>query len=151
MPLPSSAAVDRVTLTDTLTPSKKTSAQLKTKQCQKLAELRLALVAGGFDTASKQAAALGLSRSSAWKVLQGDHKQSGLSASTINRMLTSPHLPAYARKIILEYVREKLRAEYGHGAKALKHFRVKLRGENLGTIEPEVREIDLSADTPLRA
>src|SRR6187401_2642129 len=95
MPLPSSAAGGRVSLTDSLSPSKQTSAQLKTKQCQKLAELRLALVAGGFDTASKQAAALGLSRSSAWKVLKGDHKQAGLSASTINRMLTSPNLPAY--------------------------------------------------------
>src|SRR4051812_34913893 len=85
-----------------------TCAQMKKRQCEKLAELKASLVASGFDSAGKQAAALGLSRSRAWKVLKGDHKQSGLNAGTINRMLASPYLPSKARKIIEEYVLEKL-------------------------------------------
>ena len=60
---------------------------------QKLAELRAALVTDGYDTAAKQAAVLNLSRSTAWKILKGDHKHSGLTAAVINRMLASPDLP----------------------------------------------------------
>jgi hypothetical protein len=101
-------------------------ARMKARQCEKLAALRAALVAAGFVTAASQAHALGLSRSSAWKVLKGDHKQSGLSASTINRMLASPALPSGARAIIEEYVREKLQGAYGHQPNRLKKFREKL-------------------------
>src|SRR6188768_2824579 len=102
---------------DTSAPPHQTCARQKARQCEKLAELRAALLAGGFDTAAKQAMALGLSRSSAWKILRGDHKHSGLSASTIKRMLTSPNLPPDARKIIDEYVWAKLQGAYGHPAK----------------------------------
>ena len=111
----------------TSAPPHQTCARLKVRQCEKLAELRAALLAGGFDTTAKQAVALGLSRSSAWKILKGDHKHSGLSASTINRMLASPDLPPDARKIIDEYVWGKLQGAYGHQAKCLKDFRSKLR------------------------
>ena len=110
----------------TSAPPHQTCARLKARQCEKLAELRAALLAGGFDTAAKQAMALGLSRSSAWKILRGDHKHSGLSASTIKRMLTSPNLPPDARKIIDEYVWAKLQGAYGHPAKRLQNFRLKL-------------------------
>jgi hypothetical protein len=106
-------------------------AEMKARQCKKLAELRAAVVAGGFDTAAKQSSALGLSRSSAWKILKGDHKQSGLSASTINRMLACPDLPPDARKIISEYLFEKLQGAYGHQATRLKTFRAKLRENSL--------------------
>jgi hypothetical protein len=64
------------------------------------------------NTAAKQAAVLKLSRSTAWKILKGDHKQSGLSAGTIHRMLAWPDLPPAARKIIDEYVQEKLQGAY---------------------------------------
>ena len=102
-----------------------TYAEMKTTQCQKLAELRAALVTDGYNTAAKQAAVLKLSRSTAWKILKGDHKQSGLSANTVNRMLASPDLPPEARKIIEEYIQEKLRGAYGHQAAPLKRFRLK--------------------------
>jgi hypothetical protein len=82
-------------------------------------------VTDGYNTATKQAAVLKLSRGTAWKILKGDHKQSGLSANTVNRMLASPDLPPEARKIIDEYVQEKLRGAYGHRAAPLKGFRLK--------------------------
>src|SRR5215213_1105509 len=80
------------------------SSDRKTRQASKIAEIRPALVSAGFDTLSKQAAVLGLSRSSAWAVLQGDHthKASGLSADTIKRILASPDLPPAARQIVEE-------------------------------------------------
>src|SRR5437868_2594803 len=80
----------------------------KARQTSKIAEIRRALVSAGFDTLTKQAAVLGLSRSSAWAVLRSHHKASGLSAMTIKRMLASPELPSAARQIIEEYIQEKL-------------------------------------------
>jgi hypothetical protein len=105
-------------------------AAMKARQCQKMTELRAALVGHGFDTAAKQALVLGLSRSSAWKILRGDYKQSGLSASTIKRILASPELPRDARLIIEQYIREKLQGAYGHRPNRLKNFGVKLSNQN---------------------
>jgi hypothetical protein len=100
---------------------------MKARQCEHLAKLKESLVAEGSDTVAKQALALGLSRSSAWKVLKGDHKQSGLSAHTVNRMLASPILPCNARAVINDYVRQKLMGAYGHQTNRLMTFRSKLR------------------------
>jgi hypothetical protein len=80
----------------------------------------------GLDTFSKQAAVLGVSRSTAWAVLHGDHKATGLSAITIKRMLASPDLPPAARRIIEEYTQEKLLGAYGHSKAGLRHFRALL-------------------------
>jgi hypothetical protein len=99
---------------------------LKARQASKIAEIRQALVAAGFDTASNQAVVLGLSRSTAWAVLRGAHKSSGLSTSVINRILRSQELPPAARKIIEEYVQEKLRGAYGHSKAQLQIFRAQL-------------------------
>ena len=74
----------------------------------------------------QQAKSLGVSRSTAWAMLKGNHKSSGLSATLINRMLTSPQLPRSARKIILEYVEEKLAGAYGHDTARLRQFRARL-------------------------
>ena len=102
------------------------SSDRKARQASKIAEIRRALVSAGFDTFSKQAAVLGVSRSTAWAVLQGDHKATGLSAITIKRMLASPDLPPAARRIVEEYTQEKLLGAYGHSKAGLRHFRVLL-------------------------
>jgi hypothetical protein len=100
--------------------------ELKARQASKIAEIRQALIAAGFDTVSNQAVVLGLSRSTAWAVLRGAHKSSGLSTSVINRILRSQELPPAARKIIEEYVQEKLRGAYGHSQAQLQTFRAQL-------------------------
>jgi len=114
-----------------------TSAQMKAKQCRKLAELKTALLACGFKSVDDQAAVLGLCRSSAWKVLKSDHKHSGLSAASINRMLASLNLPLEVRNIIHAYVDEKLRGAYGHGATPLKRFRSKLQYQSIRLVDSE--------------
>ena len=77
----------------------------------------------GHLTLDQQAESLGLARSTAWAILRGNHKHSGLSAATIKRMLTSQQLPPPARKLLLEYVEEKLAGAYGHNQKQLRRFR----------------------------
>lgn len=96
------------------------------RQRSKIAEIREGLVAAGFDTTSKQAAVLGLSRSTTWAALRGTHKRSGLSTSVINRILRSHELPPAVRRIVDEYVQEKLLGRYGHNSERLRVFRTQL-------------------------
>jgi hypothetical protein len=100
--------------------------ELKARQASKIAEIRKALIAAGYDTITTQAAVLGLSRSTAWAVLRGKHKSSGLTTSVINRILRSQDLPPTARRIVDEYVQEKLGGAYGHSEARLRQFRVQL-------------------------
>ena len=99
---------------------------MKAMQSAKIRELRQALADAGALKLDQQAKSLGVSRSTAWAVLKGNHKSSGLSATLINRMLASPQLPGPARKIILEYVGEKSAGAYGHGEERLRKFRARL-------------------------
>ena len=85
----------------------------KAKQASKLAEIRAALIAAGFDTAGKQAAVLNVGRSTAWSLLHGG-KRAGPSANIIKRILASSRLPATVRKKVNEYVKEKSIGLYGH-------------------------------------
>src|SRR6476620_2774539 len=61
------------------------SRDLKTKQSLKIQELGPVLVAAVIITLDEQAEVLGLSRSTTWAVLQGNHKCSGLSAGVVSR------------------------------------------------------------------
>jgi hypothetical protein len=85
----------------------------KRRQSAKLREIAAALKADGFIGLDAQATALGLSRSTAWTILSGSHKSSGLSATTLNRMLASPLLGERARVKILEYIADKRAGHYG--------------------------------------
>jgi hypothetical protein len=70
----------------------------------------------------EQADALGLCRSTTWTILQATHKNSGLSATVVNRMLASPQLPAPVRAKLIEYIEEKISGRYGHGKVQLREF-----------------------------
>lgn len=108
---------------------------MKARQSAKLQELRRALIDDGWVGLCKQAAALGIRRSTAWVVLNGKHKASGLSASIVDRMLTSPELPPRARRVLQEYIEEKSAGIYGHDKKSVRVFRRKmslLKNQNAG-------------------
>jgi hypothetical protein len=98
----------------------------KTRQASKLAEIRAALIAGGFDTVAKQAAVLGLGRSTAWAFLNRD-ESTGATAKVFKRILSSPNLPVAVRRKIEEYVKEKSSGLYGHSERQSEAFRDKLR------------------------
>ena len=116
-----------------------TNSDMKTIQCSKIRELRQALVEAGYLTLRRQAESLGLGRSTAWTTLQGNHKHSGLSAATIKRMLASQQLPPPARKILLEYVDEKLAGAYGHNQTQLRQFRERLGANVSGSTARKLR------------
>ena len=63
------------------------------RQERKIQEIGEALIAEGLTTLGKQAAALGLVRSTAWFILQAKQKRAGITTATLDRMLESPHLP----------------------------------------------------------
>jgi len=107
-------------------PSTQTVAKMKARQSAKIREIASALVSAGFDTLDGQARILGIGRSTAWTVLKGDHKGSGLSAKIISRTLSVRNLPPAVRKIILEYVEEKSSGAYGHSHRLRRRFIVAL-------------------------
>ena len=97
-------------------------AEAKARQSIKIKELKVALTSAGLHTIDEQARALGLCRSTTWSVLKGNHKSSGLSPSTINRMLHAPELPPLVRTKIIEYVEERTAGLYGHGTVQMRRF-----------------------------
>jgi hypothetical protein len=97
-------------------------AKPKARQSCAIRELSDALDAAGFVKLDEQAKVLGLCRSTTWTILKGSHKGSGLSATTINRTLAAPHLPALVRAKILEYVEEKTAGRYGHSKTQRRKF-----------------------------
>ena len=93
----------------------------KERQALKLAEIREALVAAAYDTTAKQAAVLGVCRSTAWVLLNRD-KRAGPSAKVIKRVLLSSQVPKKVRRKIEQYVEEKVRGLYGHCESATRSF-----------------------------
>jgi hypothetical protein len=101
-------------------------ADMKARQSAKIRELREALVTTGFLTLDAQARALGLSRSTTWSILKGNHKSSGLSATIIERMLVAPRLPPLVRAKIHEYIEDKMTGLYGGNKMRLRKFTARL-------------------------
>jgi hypothetical protein len=95
--------------------------EAKGRQATKLAEIREALVVAGKNTTAKQAAVLGVCRSTAWVLLNRD-KRAGPSAGVIKRILSSPKVPPAVRRKIEEYVKDKCAGLYGHSVSATRAF-----------------------------
>jgi hypothetical protein len=100
----------------------RSSDSARSKQRLKIEDIGTTLAECGFVALDEQAYVLGLSRSTAWTVLRGKHKTSGLSAMTINRMLTTGRLPPRVRLKLLEYIAEKMSGAYGDRKHRLKAF-----------------------------
>ena len=93
----------------------------KERQALKLAEIREALVTAGYNTTLKQAAVLGLGRSTARCLLNHD-KRAGPSTKIIKRILSSPQVPRKVRRKVEQYVDEKTRGLYGHSKQRTRWF-----------------------------
>jgi hypothetical protein len=112
-------------------PSPLSGSALKSRQSQRIREVREALLGDGLGSLDQQARALGLSRSTAWFVLRGNHKASGLQATLVARMLTAPRLPPTVRSLLMTYIREKLHGSYGHSELQRRRFASQLAHLNL--------------------
>ena len=95
--------------------------EAKEKQALRLAKIRETLVAAGYDTTAKQAAILGIGRSTAWVLLNRD-KRAGPSAKVIKRILSSPQVPKAVRRKVEQYVKQKIRGLYGHSEQRTQWF-----------------------------
>jgi hypothetical protein len=91
-------------------------------QREKIRQIGEALRQAGFVTLNGQARALGLARSTTWKLLQADHKTSGIHADLIIQMLSSEGLPLAVRCLLREYVIERVRGLYGHNLLCRRRF-----------------------------
>ena len=96
--------------------------EAKRRLAKKLAEVRRALISAGFDTTSKQAAVLGLSRATAWFVLNRDDK-AGPSADVVKRILSSAKISSRVRRKFEEYIEDKGLGLYGHDRRYSRKFR----------------------------
>ena len=119
----------------------------KARQSAKIIELKQALVDAGLVVLDQQAEVLGLSRSTTWTILKGNHKGSGLSAAVINRILASRQLPPLVRVKVLEYVEEKAAGCYSHSSSVRRKFVNRLsakliergRLEEIVLLQPDAR------------
>jgi hypothetical protein len=92
------------------------------RQTVKIKELAETLEAAGFVSLDEKAYALGLSRSTTWTILKAKHKNYGLSAAVLNRVLRKPDLNSRVGAKIMEYVQEKAAGSYGHNDAQLDRF-----------------------------
>src|SRR6516225_8333943 len=118
----------------------------KERQAAKLADIRKALVAAGYDTTAKQAAVLGVGRATAWVVLNRD-KRAGPSASVIKRILSSPNIPPAVRRKVEEYIQEKISGLYRHCESATRAFSSRMRRRSR-THEKQLSHDQRLPDTP---
>ena len=102
---------------------------------QKIQEIGEALIAEGLTTLGKQAAALGLVRSTAWFILQAKQKRAGITTATLLRMLESAHLPQTVRQKVLQYVAEKSAGLYGHKGRCLRDFKAQFDSYSPGNMD----------------
>jgi hypothetical protein len=114
---------------------------MKIRQSFKIREIRQVLIAAGFVTLDEQAEVLGLSRSTTWAVLRGDHKCSGLSAGVLSRMLLSSRIPSSVRTTILEYVAEKSVGLYGHPKQRLRRFNAQLKRNGISYVAHQTAHV----------
>ena len=98
------------------------SNRLRERQTFRIKELAETLEAVGFVSLDEKANALGLSRSTTWTILKAKHKNYGLSAAVLNRVLCKPDLNSRVRAKIMEYVQEKAAGSYGHNDTQLHRF-----------------------------
>jgi hypothetical protein len=108
--------------------SKPQDSDVKERQASKIKELAHVLVSAGFVSLDDQANALGLSRSTTWTILKAQHKNYGLSAALIKRVLANPDLHPRIRAKLNEYVREKATGSFGHNGTQLRRFTQLLAG-----------------------
>jgi hypothetical protein len=73
----------------------------------RLQQIGDALIAAGYTSLDEQAKALGVTRSTAWNIVNGKNKRDRLADKTTNRILANPHTPPSVRAIIKQYLAER--------------------------------------------
>jgi hypothetical protein len=93
---------------------------------EKMREIAECLKRCGRLTVDSQAKALGVSRSTAWAMLSGRYKVSGISARVVKQILSSQELPPEVRAKVVEYVADKVSGKFSCNATRLRRFRSRM-------------------------
>ena len=93
---------------------------------EKMREIAECLRRCGRVTVDSQAKALGVSRSTAWAMLSGRYKVSGISARVVKQILSSQDLPPEVRVKVIEYVADKVSGKFGCNPTRLRRFRSRM-------------------------
>src|ERR1700745_3583561 len=101
-------------------------ARAKARQRIKMGEVEAALRRVGLVALDEQAKALGISRTTTWRLFRSDYNGSEPSAVIINRILCAPRLPLPARIKILEYIQERVSGVYGHSESQSRRFSIRI-------------------------
>ena len=96
--------------------------EAKARQAAKIEEVRRALIVAGYQTTAEQAFVLGVTRSTAWVLLNRD-KRAGPSAVVLKRIFSLPNLPPTVRLKIEEFIKEKSAGRYAHDKSRVRWFR----------------------------
>jgi hypothetical protein len=96
--------------------------EMKARQAAKIREIGAALVTAGATALDAQAKMLGLSRSTVWTIVNGSHKNNGLSAKVIKRILVAPDVAPLVRAKVIQYAEEKAAGRYGHNKLVRRKF-----------------------------
>jgi hypothetical protein len=70
-------------------------------------QIRAALDAVGVSSLDARARALDIGRSTCHSIFSDHRKMRGITAQVLLRMLRSPHLPASARAVVVDYTMHK--------------------------------------------
>ena len=96
--------------------------EAKARQAAKIEEVRRALIVAGYRTTAEHAFVLGVTRSTAWALLNRD-RRAGPSAIVLKRILSSQNLPQAVRRKVEEYIKEKIAGRYAHHERRVRWFR----------------------------
>jgi hypothetical protein len=91
-----------------------------------MGEVEAALRRAGLIALDEQAKALGISRTTTWKLFRSDYNNCDPSPVIINRILCAPRLPLAARIKILEYIQERVSGMYGHTKSQSRRFSIRI-------------------------
>ena len=89
------------------------NSNIKATQCSKIRELRQALVKAGHLTLDQQTESLGLGRSTAWAILQGNHKPLGYRRRPSNECSPRSNFPRPPERYFWSTSRRNWRALMG--------------------------------------
>jgi hypothetical protein len=100
----------------------------KARQAANINALKEAVLALGYTPGSKFAAqALGIKgRSTLWAIFNSKHRRGGLSSKTVKRLLAAEGVSKGIRKIVQQYVRERLAGVYGHTRREIEVYRFRV-------------------------
>lgn len=115
----------------------------------KIRAISQVLTGCGYRSIDEQAHVLNIPRSTAWTIFRGTHKNSGLTARIVAKMLASNRLPPSAKAEIVEYVNQKLAGTFGDNVVGQRRFKAHLMELGLLVLIQDLPKREKNIQQPL--